>query len=96
MLDANAYEANIGRTFRITQLDMDMITLDVDMITLDGILQTLALDPVYATTKIYVGSMHSDTIYIYISLYSHIFRYTYVFAHCVHAYNVDINGIKFI
>ena len=66
MLDANAYEANIGRTFRITQLDMDMITLDVDMITLDGILQTLALDPVYATTKIYVGSMHSDMIYIYI------------------------------
>ena len=65
MLDANAYEANIGRTFRITQLDMDMITLDVDMITLDGILQTLALDPVYATTKIYVGSMHSDIIYIY-------------------------------
>ena len=96
MLDANAYEANIGRTFRITQLDMDMITLDVDMITLDGILQTLALDPVYATTKIYVGSMHSDMIYIYIYPYRKIFRYTYVFAHCVHAYNVDINGIKFI
>ena len=72
MLDANAYEANIGRTFRITQLDMDMITLDVDMITLDGILQTLALDPVYATTKIYVGSMHSDMIYIYLLIFSYI------------------------
>ena len=64
MLDANAYEANIGRTFRITQLDMDIITLDVDIIALDGSLLTLALDPVYATTKIYVGSIHSDMTFI--------------------------------
>ena len=39
------------------------------MITLDGIVQTLAFDPFYATTKIYLSSMHSDMICIYIYIH---------------------------
>ena len=54
------------------------------MITLDGIVQTLALDPAYATTKISKGSMHSDMIYIYI------------LGHCVHEYRHQRHKIHLI